>query len=78
MKLCPKCGRIAAYNSYFDAYICNYCGWDYRIVRRKIYLKKYHLESDRSNFGASGLIIFFPKTRSGKSEVKCTPCQGQF
>lgn len=49
MKLCPKCGRIAAYNSYFDAYICNYCGWDYRIVRRKIYLKKYHLESDRSS-----------------------------
>ena len=33
MKVCPKCGKVAAFNSYFNAYICNYCGWEERKKR---------------------------------------------
>lgn len=28
MKVCPHCGEIVTYNSYFGAYICNKCGWE--------------------------------------------------
>lgn len=31
LEICPSCGRIASYNSYFNAYICNYCGWERRL-----------------------------------------------
>jgi hypothetical protein len=27
MRLCPNCGKIADYNSYFGAYICSSCTW---------------------------------------------------
>ena len=27
MILCPKCGNIADYNSYFSAFICEFCDW---------------------------------------------------
>lgn len=27
MILCPKCGNIADYNSYFSAFICECCDW---------------------------------------------------
>lgn len=51
MKICPECGGIAFYNSYFGAYFCNSCNWklkvsnkprqtsgktfDYRTIRKK-------------------------------------------
>lgn len=28
MKICPKCGKVLAYNSYFGAYICTDCNWE--------------------------------------------------
>ena len=28
MKVCPKCGKLLAYNSYFGAYICGGCNWE--------------------------------------------------
>lgn len=28
MKLCPECGNIVPYNSYFGAYICGNCNWE--------------------------------------------------
>jgi len=28
MKMCPKCGRLLSYNSYFGAYICEMCNWE--------------------------------------------------
>lgn len=31
MKVCPKCGKIANYNSYFGAYLCECCDWEERI-----------------------------------------------
>ena len=27
MILCPLCGKIAHYNSYFDKYMCSKCRW---------------------------------------------------
>lgn len=27
MKICPKCGSVASYNSYFGAYLCDKCDW---------------------------------------------------
>lgn len=28
MRICPKCGRVLSYNSYFGAYICTDCKWE--------------------------------------------------
>ena len=28
MKVCPKCGKVVDFNSYFGAYICDECGWE--------------------------------------------------
>ena len=28
MKICPKCGRVVSYNSYFAAYRCENCDWE--------------------------------------------------
>lgn len=28
MKICPKCGKVVSYNSYFGAYICGGCNWE--------------------------------------------------
>lgn len=28
MKICPKCGKVISYNSYFGAYICTDCKWE--------------------------------------------------
>lgn len=28
MRICPKCGKVVSYNSYFGAYICSDCGWE--------------------------------------------------
>lgn len=25
-KICPKCGKLMSYNSYFKAYYCDICG----------------------------------------------------
>lgn len=38
MKICPKCGNVVFYNSYFGAYMCNTCDWEKRIDRN--YSKK--------------------------------------
>jgi ribosomal protein L37AE/L43A len=27
VKLCPKCGKLAHYNTYFGAYMCDHCGY---------------------------------------------------
>lgn len=28
MKVCPKCGKVIGFNSYFGAYICDNCEWE--------------------------------------------------
>lgn len=28
MKICPICGKVLSYNSYFGAYICTNCNWE--------------------------------------------------
>lgn len=28
MIVCPKCGKVVSYNSYFGAYICTVCNWE--------------------------------------------------
>lgn len=35
MKVCPKCGRVISYNSYFDAYICDRCTWEDATIERR-------------------------------------------
>lgn len=35
MKICPKCGRVISYNSYFDAYICDRCTWEDATIERR-------------------------------------------
>ena len=25
--ICPSCGKVASWNSYFSSYNCGYCGW---------------------------------------------------
>lgn len=29
MKICPECGRVLSFNSYFGTYICDRCGWEH-------------------------------------------------
>lgn len=31
MKICPNCGKVLSYNSYFGAYICDNCNWENRV-----------------------------------------------
>ena len=43
MKVCPKCGKVIGFNSYFGAYICNDCGWEddsYNKARIRYYSKR--------------------------------------
>ena len=49
LKICPKCGRVAGFNSWFQAFYCTSCGhlWD-RIHRNKI-LRGNHGQSNFSN-----------------------------
>lgn len=28
MRICPRCGKVLSYNSYFGAYICDDCKWE--------------------------------------------------
>ncbi len=28
MRVCPKCGKVIGFNSYFGAYICDECEWE--------------------------------------------------
>lgn len=35
MKICPKCGKVLSYNSYFGAYICSNCNWEDSLNRTK-------------------------------------------
>jgi hypothetical protein len=48
MKLCPECGKIADYNAYFGAYICNKCHWKDDAPNRER-LAKYHSLHERDN-----------------------------
>ncbi len=35
MKICPKCGKVVSYNSYFGAYICTECDWEDATIGQK-------------------------------------------
>lgn len=35
MKVCPKCGNVCSYNSYFQKTICSKCGWEESNKERK-------------------------------------------
>ena len=49
MKVCPKCGEVIGFNSYFGGYICSRCEWEddaynkdrinYFVSKRKDYIK---------------------------------------
>lgn len=35
MKICPICGKVVSYNSYFGAYICTNCNWEDATIGEK-------------------------------------------
>ncbi len=38
MIICPKCGNVLTYNSYFGGYLCSNCNWEntrYYVVKCK-------------------------------------------
>lgn len=35
MKICPNCGKVLSYNSYFGAYICSNCKWEDATIGKK-------------------------------------------
>lgn len=41
MKICPKCGKVVSFNSYFGVYLCSNCDWEYSPVHNK--LSRYRL-----------------------------------
>ncbi len=44
MKVCPSCGKVIGFNSYFGAYICDDCRWE----DDAFYLERIKYYSDRS------------------------------
>ena len=43
MIVCPKCGKVIGFNSYFGAYICEECEWEdatYNKERVDYFVKK--------------------------------------
>ena len=43
MKVCPKCGKVVGFNSYFGSYLCTECGWEddsYREERTMYFAQK--------------------------------------
>jgi ribosomal protein L37E len=34
VELCPQCGHLAEYDSYFNKHFCNECGFNQLIVRK--------------------------------------------
>lgn len=35
MRICPNCGRVISFNSYFGAYICDRCKWEDATIERR-------------------------------------------
>ena len=62
MKVCPCCGRILSFNSYFGAFICDRCHWeDDSVVRvRRCGIKRYTIISGK---------LEIPKVASLKQSV---------
>lgn len=52
MRVCPKCGKVIGFNSYFGAYICEDCEWEddtYSKERIEYFVKKLNESQDSKN-----------------------------
>lgn len=52
MRVCPKCGKVIGFNSYFGAYICEDCEWEddtYSKERIEYFVKKVDKNQDTKN-----------------------------
>lgn len=54
MIICPKCGKVISYNSYFKGYICNYCSFENRdnkknATQKTFKVTPYKITSSNSN-----------------------------
>ena len=57
MKICPKCGKVLSYHSYFGAYICDNCNWEDKIrTVQKTQIFRY-TDSSASRGQLSGKMI---------------------
>lgn len=59
MAFCPKCNRLADYDSYFDKYYCTSCSWRSEKVGKKIEIKKSENSSlnNKFTYAFSGLKL---------------------
>lgn len=57
VKVCPKCGNLVYFNSYFGAFICESCEWEDASYakRRDAYL--YSLYNYRKNNSMQGKAV---------------------
>lgn len=46
MIICPKCGKVISYNSYFKGYICNYCDYEKRDNEQMTSRKTFRIKLD--------------------------------
>ena len=51
MKICPKCGKVLTYNSYFGAYLCPDCNWEDSTIgdKRNRGISEYRIEKKRGS-----------------------------
>lgn len=60
MRICPKCGKVVSYNSYFGAYICTDCNWEDATIGQKR-----NMGINGTSYRVAGKSKFF-KTSDGK------------
>ena len=65
LKLCPVCHQVASWNSYFSAWVCHGCGYQWTADKvKKDNTERWNIESALANAGytimdgdATGVII---------------------
>lgn len=65
MKICPNCGKLVSYNSYFGAYICDNCNWE-----KSERVKRYVVGVERKGVGTQRAIGQLRKASTAKASYR--------
>lgn len=64
MRICPECGKLVSYNSYFGSYICSNCEW-HDDEPNKIRMEKYRNLCNYGRYETNSKV----RDKSEKSEL---------
>lgn len=57
MIICPKCGQVISYNSYFKGYICNKCDYEKRDNKKRTERKTCKVTPNKITSNKSNLML---------------------